>query len=637
MNHLRLRTLVPVVCAAVVAAVASSAAAAPSPRATLVGSAPPWAKSSSFKGAASGADSVGFRVYLGWRGNAAAAALAVSTPGSSSYRQYLTPAQFRQQFAPSQSDVNNVKNWLTSQGFTIDYTPSNNLYVSAEGTVAQAAAAFNVSFGEYSVDGLTLRAPSSDISVPASLSGTVDAVIGLDQSSALVHYDHVGDNATPSPGFRNAQPCSAYWGEKLASNLPAFKGTTLPYAPCGYTPSQLRGAYGLGDASVARYTGAGQTVAIIDAYASPTILQDVNTYSSKHGLPAFQGSQFSQVVAPGTFHHPESGMKQDPQGWYGEETLDVEAVHSMAPGAKVVYVGAPNNFQDLDAALNHVVDRGLAQIVTNSYGWSTELLPSGFIKPYEDILVQAAAEGIGVYFSAGDDGDETLNVGYRTADWPASSPWVTAVGGTSLGVHSSNNYLFETYWGTDKYTLKNGSWASNGWLYAGGGGTSRIFGEPSYQQGVADPFAGYFGGSGRVLPDVSMVGDPTTGMLVGQTQAFPSGNSYDEYRIGGTSLSSPLFAGVMADADQAAGAPHGFANPALYALANSPAYRDVVPSTRYTGAVRSDYVNGIDDSNGYVYTVRTFGDTLTLTSAPGYDDANGLGSPSPAFVSALAH
>jgi subtilase family serine protease len=391
----------------------------------------------------------------------------------------------------------------------------------------------------------------------------------------------------------------------------------------------VRGAYGLGDVGTARYDGSGQTVAVIDAYASPTIAGDVNTYSTRHGLPAFKANQFSQVVAPGTYRHPESGMKQDPQGWYGEETLDIEAVHSMAPGANVVYVGAPNNFQDLDAALNHVVDRGLAQIVTNSYGWSTELLPNGVVKPYEDILVQAAAEGIGVYFSSGDNGDETNVMGYRTADWPASSPWVTAVGGTSLGVSASNGYVFETYWGTDKSTLTANGWVSNGWLYAGGGGTSRVFGEPSYQVGVADPFAGYFGANGRVLPDVSMVGDPNTGFLVGQTQKFPGrdgGVQYDEYRIGGTSLSSPLFAGLMALADDLSGSAHGFINPSLYSLAGTAAITDV---THVKAAdVRVDYTNGVDAKNGTTTTVRTFDlPGLAISTTPGYDNTTGLGVP----------
>ena len=624
--------------AALAALAAAGASAAPSPRATLAGSAPPWATSSNFKSSAAGTDAVGFRVYLGWRdeAGAAAAARAASTPGGAGYRQYLTPAQFRRQFAPSQSDVGVVKSWLQSQGFTVVYTPSNNLYVSAEGTVAQAAAAFGVQFGEYAVDGLTLRAPSSDVSVPASLAGVVDAVVGLDQSSELVHYDHVAPDAPPSAGFRNARPCSAYWGEQLATTLPAYNGKTFPWAPCGYTPAQLQGAYGLSAVHASGITGAGQTVAVIDAYASPTIVNDVNTYSARHGLPTFTANQFAQVVAPGTFHHPERGNRQDPQGWYGEETLDIEAVHSMAPAAKIVYVGAPNNFQDLDAALNHVVDRGLAQIVTNSYGWSTELLPAGFVKPYNDILIQAAAEGIGVYFSSGDNGDETLVEGYRTADWPASSPWVTAVGGTSLGVGASNDYLFETGWGTERSILANGAWGSLTWLYGGGGGTSRLFPEPSYQVGVADKFAGILGGNGRVLPDVSVVGDPTTGMLVGQTQTFSDGTYYDEYRIGGTSLSSPLLAGMMALADQAAGAPHGFANPAFYALAGTSAYRDVVSPKSTMGAVRADFINS--ESGALRYSVRLLNQMLSLTVAKGYDDGTGLGTPNgTSFISALSH
>ncbi len=119
-----------------------------------------------------------------------------------------------------------------------------------------------------------------------------------------------------------------------------------------------------------------------------------------------------------------------------------------APAAKIVFVGAPNNYQDMDAAMNHVVDQRLAQIITNLYGFSTELLPPGYVKPFEDTLIQAAAEGIGVYFSSGDNCDETINYGFATADWPASSPWVTAVGGTSLGVNQSGARVLETGWGT---------------------------------------------------------------------------------------------------------------------------------------------------------------------------------------------
>ena len=263
----------------------------------------------------------------------------------------------------------------------------------------------------YQVQTLTVSSPVAETSIPTSLASVVSGVVGLDDSAQFVHPNIVRD--APPAAFVSAQPCSAYWGEKQAVGFTNPYGAgTLPYAPCGYTPQQIKGAYGISNT----LDGSGQTVAIIDAYAAPTIVQDVNQWSINRGLPTLKPNQFTQVVAPGTYHHPERGQKQDPQGWYGEETLDIEAVHGMAPGANIVFVGAPNNFQDLDAALNHVVDRGLAQIVSNSYGFNTELLPPGFILPFEQTILQGVVEGIGIYFSSGDNSDESLVEGYITPD-----------------------------------------------------------------------------------------------------------------------------------------------------------------------------------------------------------------------------
>ena len=614
------------------------ALAAPSPRATLVGNVPPWAKSANFKTVANASDSIGFRVYLGWTDPAAVEALAkaVSDPRSASYGQYLTPQQFRQQFAPSQSQVNAVQSWLRSQGFRVDYTPLNNHYVAAEGTVAQAASAFATTFGTYSVAGQTLRSPSSDISLPTAIAGFVSGVVGLDESAALVHTN-IALDAPPSPAFVNAPPCSIYWNEKNTTSLtglpaplqaPAGYTLPLPMAPCGYVPSQIRGVYGVS----ASLQGNGQTVAIIDAYASPTIQKDLDQWSANRGLAS---TNITQVVAPGTMNRPEN-KRQDPQGWYGEETLDVQAVHGMAPNAHIVYVGAPNNYQDLDAAMNHVVDRHLASIVTNSYGFPTELLPFGFIKPQEDTLLQGAIEGIGIYFSSGDNSDESLSVGYRTADWPASSPFVTAVGGTSLGVGQSNNRVIETGWGTHTSSLitTTGAWVDHGWLYGAGGGVSRLFAEPSYQAGtVPGSVFAVQGRTGRAVPDIAAFGDPNTGYLIGQTQTFPDGTvKYSEFRIGGTSLSSPIMAGIMALADQAKGSAHGFANPAFYA--NAGALYDVL---HQSGAVvRVNYNNSVDASNGLAYRLRTFDQGISLKTTPGWDDITGLGTPTSAFIGALS-
>ena len=436
----------------------------------------------------------------------------------------------------------------------------------------------------------------------------------------------------------SAQPCSTYWGQNQATGFTnPYGAATLPYAPCGYTPDQVKGAYG-----ISGYDGSEQTVAIIDAYAAPTIAQDVNQWSTNRGLPTMKANQFTQVVAPGTYHHPERGLKQDPQGWYGEETLDVEAVHGMAPAANVVFVGAPNNFQDLDAALNHVVDRDLAQIVTNSYGFDTEDLPPGYIKPQEDTILQGVIEGIGIYFSSGDNSEESLVEGYRTTAWPASSPFVTAVGGTSLAVGASNNYLFETGWGTTTSTWTGTAWSPTPpgpWLYGAGGGVSRIFTEPSYQVGVvpSSVFAAQ-GRTGRAVPDIAAFADPNTGYLIGETQTFPDGTvKYSEYRIGGTSLSSPIMAGIMALADQAAGHPHGFANPVFYSLAGSPAFKDIVNPASTVAVVRANYNNGVDASAGLTYVLRTMNQTLSLQTTPGYDDVTGLGTPTSSFLSTLSH
>ncbi|MDX6369272.1 MAG: hypothetical protein QOG93_774 [Gaiellaceae bacterium] len=647
-------------------------------KSALNGSVPPWATSANFKGATPSGDAVGFRVYLGLNDAAAAEALAraVSDPASSSYRKFMSPGDFRNSFAPKQADVGNVRSWLQSQGFSIVYTPTNNHYVSAEGTAAQVQAAFGVKLNEYSVNGLTLRAPASDLTIPSSLGSTVVAVLGIDQSAMLVEpYIRHDTNAPPAAGFRNAPPCSKWWAQWTQDNttptLPKYRGQSLPYAPCGYTPPQLREAYGANGVSA---NGSGVTVAVIDAYASPTIVQDVNQYIQNNDPTHPLGNgQFSQVVAPGTYRRPENA-RQDPQGWYGEETLDIEAVHGMAPGAKIVYVGAPNNYQDLDAAMNHVVDRRLADIVTNSYGFPTEFLPAGFIKPLNDTFVQAAIEGMTILFSSGDNGDEIGTGGYRTADWPASSPWVTAVGGTSLaaGVSAADpgRYLYETGWSSTRNRLNcNGALAAtNAWcsseiyLYGAGGGASRLFPQPSWQAGIvpasiAQPsgFTPSFTRPGRAVPDISAVGDPNTGMLIGQTQTFSTGPSpaYGEFRIGGTSLSSPLMAGMFAVAEQLRGSSLGFANPLLYQSGVRATLTDVKPMAgTAAGVIRVDYVNGENDANGVLYSVRTLGyhtsptwtvqapavadyDT-TIYTRPGYDDVTGLGSPTSSFYAALA-
>ena len=189
-----------------------------------------------------------------------------------------------------------------------------------------------------------------------------------------------------------------------------------------------------------------------------------------------------------------------------------------------------------------------------------------------------------------------------TPDWPASSPWVTAVGGTSLGVNATNDRQFEFGWQTGKITLDTSTtpatWPTKITYNGGaGGGTSRLFAQPSYQAGVVPSTISqtYGGAAMRAVPDVAAVADPNTGMLVGQTQTQADGTSgFSFYRIGGTSLASPLYAGMFALAVQNHGE-YGLANPALY---STRATSKDITKTGLTGAqsgdLRVDFANTVD-------------------------------------------
>jgi subtilase family serine protease len=260
------------------------------------------------------------------------------------------------------------------------------------------------------------------------------------------------------------------------------------------------------------------------------------------------------------------------------------------------------------------------------------------------------------------------------ADYPPSSPLAISVGGTSLLLGKTGKRV-EYGWSTSKSLLCSqllveltegectlGSYvppSPGAFLYGGGGGTSYEYGEPSYQAGVvpaklAARNTKITGIPNRVEPDISMDADPTTGMLVGETQQFPEGTHYDQYRIGGTSLSSPLFAGVMADADQAAGTPLGFVNPLLYSLAKEKAsgdFYDVKPHG-HKALVRNDFLDEVDAEEGILTSVRTLDyegleefcsgtenctvQNAAIAPAKGFDSMTGIGSPGANLIAALS-
>lgn len=605
---------------AVTAGLSAASGLAATPARKVVDRSPAAATAKRDRGEAHGA--VDFSVVLRWRHRHALEAFdrAVSDPASPAYAHYLTPAEFRRRYSPTSADVTAVKRFLRRNGFEVGAVSKARMLVHGSGSVRQAERAFHTDLRKYRIGGHRLTQAAKPVSVPASLAGTVAGVDGLNEVLAKPL------DIPPPPVFLQAKPCSKFWAQRFTVNQPRAYGAQQPWVVCGYAGSQMQNAYGVGDAIAHGNDGSGETVAILDAFASPTIEEDIQTYSQRHGLPPATVQQ--TVFKPCRSHC----SKENQQGWWGEETLDFDAVHTMAPGATIHYFGATDSGNGLDDALAFIVDNHSASIVTNSYGFLGENIGVSQIETGVQIQLESIAQGIGLYFSSGDGGDEKSSLGYITTDFPASSPYVTAVGGTSLGVGPTDNYRFETGWGTFRADGKKHKWKPHqpgAFYYGGGGGTSRLFTEPDYQTGVVpSSLSDRYGGHGRVVPDISMDGDPTTGLATGQTQTFPNGDvKYAEARYGGTSLSSPLFAGVMALADQQAGFDHGFANPALYGLYGTSAFRDVLPAPTRLAAVRRDFKNGVNAGDGTALSLRTLDMDSSLRTTLGYDNVTGMGSP----------
>ncbi|GAA1888725.1 S53 family peptidase [Lapillicoccus jejuensis] len=589
------------------------------------------------------------RVYLAPQGGldaVKAKVAALSDPQSPQYHQWLTTAQYDRQFAPTAAQADQVSSYLRSQGLTVTGVGTGRRYVTATGTARQLGAAFGTSIATFRHDGQTVTANTSAVSLPSSVAGAVLTVTGLDSTVAKKTPDHVvpganaaadaanatnlAPNVKPPAGFVNARPCAINFGTPLATYqadfktpLPQFMGKTLPYAVCGYTGPSYRAAYEGGST----LDGAGVTVAITDAYAWQKMAKDANTYAVNHGDGAYAPGQYTESLPTDFTHQAACG----PSGWSGEESLDVEAVHAMAPAAKIRYYGSSSCFDsDFADTLARVVDENKAQLVTNSWSDVEANESASSIATYEQVFLQGATQGITFLFSSGDSGDELASTGIKQVGYPSSDPYVLGAGGTSTGI-ANGTVVSQTGWGTEKYTLSadGKSWNPVGFVYGAGGGYSALFNRPTYQDGVVSS-------SNRAVPDIAMDADPTTGMLVGQTQSFPDGVHYGEYRIGGTSLASPLLAGMMALAVQSSGSGLGWANPTLYKL-QSTAFTDVTPKTAngVKGAVRVDYANGFDASKGLLYTVRTFDQDSTLFTARGWDDVTGLGVPNPALFAAV--
>jgi subtilase family serine protease len=376
--------------------------------------------------------------------------------------------------------------------------------------------------------------------------------------------------------------------------------------PC-YSPQEIRRAYGVDHLLDRGGDGTGQSIVIIDSLGSPTLAADLATFDAGYGLPA---PPTLKILSPlGSVPFDPS---KDPEAvsWATETTLDVEWAHAMAPGANIVVLTNPVDetqglagMPEFDSLVKYALDHHLGNVISQSWGGTENVLftPAGeqVVRSFEQSYARAAALGVSVLASAGDSGasnaeaDNTTFYPFPTVNFPASSPFVTAVGGTSLHASTSGDYQSETVWNN-----RGG---------AGGGGVSQKFAEPLYQRVVPASMQGQLDGN-RGLPDVSWNADPTTPILIYMSFLGPRAAGY--YAVGGTSEGAPQWAGVIADTNQLLGHPIGFLNPYLYALGAS--------GTGFHGVTVGD--NSDNGVTGY-------------HAAPGWNPATGWGTPNiPQFL-----
>jgi subtilase family serine protease len=667
---------------------ASAAGAGVSGRTPLKGSAVTAAARKHAVGAVAKSARVSFELVLRLRDASGAKSLvrAISSPGSASYRHYLTASQWESRFSPATKEVSSARAWLASEGFQVGAVSKDRITISASGTAAQVEKAFGTTLKNYKLHGHTVRMAASTMSVPASLSGSVVGALGINQNiatpanaSATAASTRASAGAATNPfppappAFITAPPCGSSYSAKIATVTPPFGHGypgKVPYQVCGYKPGQLRSAYNIGSA----HTGQGVTVAVIDAYGSSTIARDSARYFRMNdpGHP-FANAHFSQLNSTPFTDEAEC----DASSWLNEQAIDVQSVHSMAPDAHILYVGAQNCIDGLFDSEQNVIDNGLANVVTNSWGDTAgDILEDVASRTaFDDLFMLADTTGMSVLFSSGDNGDNFNLFGLSSADYPPSSPFVTAVGGTSLKVGANGQQRGQLGWATGRSFKCTANVVGglagctkstvNTWLPVSlnggsGGFTSYDYTQPWYQAGVV-PSAlalrneALFGDVPlRVEPDISMDADPSTGFLIGLHETFPNGKvKYGQTRYGGTSLASPILAGVIADADQAAGTPVGFINPAIYKLdGTAGAIDDILPGGKQA-QVRVDHANTyVPGAKGFIQSFReltyegaiTYCDATgncatrpnTLTTAKGYDSMTGLGSSGPNFVSDLA-
>jgi subtilase family serine protease len=536
----------------------------------------------------------------------AAYARAVSTPGDPNYRHFLTPKQFRRRFGASAAQVARVRRSLRARGLYPGPTSTGGLSMPVVATAAQLERAFSLSLRR--IAGGRRRAAVAATAAPALDAGAaagVQSIVGLDTTAAR--------RPLLARGSRTAGP-PAHARPRVATGGPRPCPVAQAAAPIGnaYTSDQIASAYGFTGLYAAGDAGAGTTIALYEL--EPNDPADIAAFQACYGTHA----SVSYVTVDGGAGRGAGA---------GEATLDIENTIGLAPAAKVIVYQGPNSNSGAPGSgpydiSSRIINQDRAQVVSVSWGECEAALGASDANAENTLFEQATVQGQSVVSAAGDSGAQDCDLPgavprtHTAVDDPASQPYVTGVGGTSLTALGPPPA--ETVW-NNPGTATGGALSAG----AGGGGVSSLWPMPSAQQhaaavlGVVKPNAGgracgRSSGSCHEVPDVSADADPNTGYQIywngsGTVVGQPAGWQ----GIGGTSGAAPVWAALLALANSAPGcadSPLGFASPALYRAAGT--------------AYAADFHDVLAGNNDFSHT-----NGGQFSAGPGYDLASGLGSP----------
>lgn len=564
---------------------------------------------------------------------------AQQNPTSPQYHKWLTPDEFAARFGMAQSDIEKVQTWLQQQGFAIDSVNRSHNAIHFSGSTGQAELAFSTEIHYYNVGGKKHFAPSEALSVPTAIAPVVTAIRNLDDFRPKpMHIHGRSVSAKPQYTYCSDQSCST------ANQVVLF------------APGDIKTTYDINPLINAGDTGSGQTIAIMGQSAIET--SDITNFQDAAGLTE---------KAPTMTLVPNTGTSTvEADGDEGESDLDVEWSGAIATGASInfVYTGNNSNSGVFDS-YSYAVDEQIGNIISMSYGdCETDLGQSGW-SAMEAVGEQASAQGQTVIAASGDSGS-TACYGYTnlttaqqdalTVNYPASSAYVTGVGGTGISatddavgtywtsaassstgilLNSATQWIPEIAWNDNSLSAVSGC-NSNGTfdcLNASGGGISSFTSQPSWQTsyftatGESNPSSNH-----RLVPDVALYASPNyPGYLYcssdqtdwGQGQEGSCGNSefYDptseEFTVaGGTSFAAPIFAGEVAILNQVKGytTGQGEINSTLYSLASN--------SSTYAAAFHDVTSGNNQCTEGSAYCPSNGG----YSAGTGYDMVTGLGS-----------